>query len=143
MHSENVINWILISSLLCTASWNVVEFLPALFSAMQAYIPASPSSVLTTSREERREDSLPGMVVVVITYLEVLFSCIPAKFQLRLGRGRPWAVQEKRTEVGEVMVMKVREGETEVKEGGTGDGKGEETLIMSLEKLETYVCHNN
>lgn len=143
MHSENVINWILISSLLCTASWNVVEFLPALFSAMQAYIPASPSSVLTTSREERREDSLPGMVVVVITYLEVLFSCIPAKFQLRLGRGRPWAVQEKRTEVGEVMVTKVREGETEVKEGGTGDGKGEETLIMSLEKLETYVCHNN
>ena len=45
--------------------------------------------------------------------------------------------------MGEVIVMKVREGETEVKEGGTGDGKGEETLIMSLEKLETCVCHNN
>lgn len=113
--------------------------MPALLSAMQAYIPASPSSVLTTSREECREDSLPGMVVAVITCLEELFSCIPAKFQLRLGRGRPWAVQEKRTEVGEVVVTKVREGETEVKEGGTGDGKGEETLIMSLEKLETYM----
>ena len=56
------------------------------------------------------------MVEVEITAHEVFVSCIPAKNQRTTGCGRPRAMQEKTTGLGERTVVVLRG--TEMKEGG-------------------------
>ena len=55
--------------------------------------------------------------MVEIAVREVFVSCTPAKNQRKTGCGRPRAMQEKRTGLGERTVVVLRG--TEMKEGGT------------------------
>ena len=61
--------------------------------------------------------SLPRTVEVEIVVREEFVSCSPAKNQRKTGCGRPRAMQEKGTGLGERIVVELRG--TETKEGGT------------------------